>query len=100
ERKRSRSEADTGRRIGASLGLCLFWAGKPATVFPLRWAEHEAWIWAVSWAMLLAVLWAELLRLFEPRSSPPPHAADCNSTELVAFTADGEQLKRDEWIVL
>ena len=29
ERKRSRSEADTGRRIGANLGTCLFWAGKP-----------------------------------------------------------------------
>ena len=36
--------------------------------------------------------WAELLRLFEPRSSPPPHAADCNSSELVALTAGGELL--------
>ena len=36
------------------------------------WAE----IWAVSWVLLLAGLWAELLRLFEPRSSPPPRAAD------------------------
>ncbi len=63
ERQRSRSEADTGRRTGASFGL-----------------------------NLLAVLWAEFLRLFEPRSSPPPHAADCNSTELVALTAGGELL--------
>ena len=37
--------------------------------------------------------WAELLRLLEPRSSPPPHAADCNSTELVALTAGGDPLK-------
>ncbi|WP_294594446.1 hypothetical protein [uncultured Rikenella sp.] len=33
------------------------------------------------------------LRLFEPRSSPPPHAADCNSTELVTLTAGGEPPK-------
>ncbi len=31
-----------------------------------------------------------LLRLAESRSSPPPHAADCNSSELVALTAGGE----------
>ncbi len=37
-------------------------------------------------------LLAELLRLAEPRSSPPPHAAGCNSTELVAFTAGGKLL--------
>ena len=57
-------------------------AGKPVTVFPPRWAENGAWIWAL--------LWAELLRLAESRSSPPPRAADCNSTELVALTAGGE----------
>ena len=45
----------------------------------------------------MARIWAELLRLFEPRSSPPPRAADCNSSELVALTAGGEPLKRDEW---
>ena len=33
---------------------------------------------------------AELLRLFELRSSPRFHAADCNSSGLVAFTAGGE----------
>ncbi len=63
ERQRRCSEADTGRRTGASFGL-----------------------------NLLAVLWAEFLRLVEPRSPPPPHAADCNSTELVAVTAGGELL--------
>ena len=39
------------------------------------------------------MLWAELLRLAESRSSPPPHAADCNSSELVALTAGGELLR-------
>ena len=34
-----------------------------------------------------------LLLLFEPRSSPPPHAAGCNSTGLVAVTAGGDPLK-------
>ncbi len=43
----------------------------------------------VDWAELLAVL----LRLVEPRSSPPPQAADCNSTGLVALTAGGDPLK-------
>ena len=60
ERKRSRSEADTGRRTGASFGLCLFGARKPATVFAPRWAE------------LLAVL----LRFVEPpglRAGPSAH---------------------------
>ena len=33
---------------------------------------------------------ALLLRLFEPRSPPPPHAAGCNSSELVALIAGGE----------
>ncbi len=36
---------------------------------------------------------ALLLWLEEPGSSPPPHAADCNSSELVAFAAGGELLK-------
>ncbi len=41
-------------------------------------------------------LLAVLLRLTEPRSSPPPHAADCNSSELVALTAGGELLSCSE----
>ena len=48
---------------------------------------------------------AEFLRLAESRSSPPPHAADCNSSELVALSAGGELLRlrtnlierRGEW---
>ncbi len=59
ERKRSRSEADTGRRTGLGFGRCLFWAGKLATVFSPRWAEHGAVGWAVLWALLLAGFWGE-----------------------------------------
>ena len=69
ERKRSRSEANTGRRIGSSFGLCLFFGReKPITVFPPRWAEQGA----VGWAELLVVL----LRLYEPpglRAGPLAH---------------------------
>ena len=83
-------------------------AGKPDTVFPPRWAEYEAVLWAVGWALSVlrvrkpvmvfaprwaeygteiwavswVLLWAELLRLFEPRSSPPPRAVGCNSRKL------------------
>ena len=57
-----------GGDLGRALGRAVLWAE----------------IWAVSWVLLLAGLWVELLRLFEPRSSPPPHAAGCNSSELVA----------------
>ena len=69
-----------GGELGRALGCACSSGGKTDAVFPLRWAE--------------------LLRLFEPRSSPPPHAAGCNSSELVALTAGGEQLKRNEWVVL
>ena len=36
-----------------------------------------------------------LLRLFESCSSPPSHAADCNSTRLVALTVGDELLKKE-----
>ncbi len=41
--------------------------------------------WAVNEALFL--------RPKGSRSSPPLHAADCNSSGLVAFTAGGEQLR-------
>ncbi len=63
-----------GGELGRALGRAVLWA------------EHGAEIWAVDWAELLA----ELLRLFEPRSPPPPHAADCNSSGLVALSAGGD----------
>ena len=49
-----------GGELGRALGRAVLWAE----------------IWAVSWVLLLAGLWVELPRLFEPRSSPPPRAAD------------------------
>ena len=42
---------------------------------------------------MLAVGWVEFLRLAEPRSPPPPHAAGCNFAELVALSAGGELLQ-------
>ncbi len=76
-----RSDSGAAVRLTRDGELGVLWAttilraGKPATVFPPHWAE--------------------LLRPIESRSSPPPYAADCNSTGLVAFTAGGEHPKRD-----
>ncbi len=63
-----------GRELGRALGCAVLRARKPVAAFAPRYAE------------LLVVP----LRFAEPRSSPPPHAAGCNSTGFVAFTAGGE----------
>ena len=65
------------------------WAFGPPGERAARTQQNGAEPLVVLWALLLA----GLLRLFEPRSSPPLHAADCNSSGLVAFTAGGEQLR-------
>ncbi len=83
ERHRRSDSGAAGRLHGAE-NWAVLWAGivlwvrKPITVFAPRWAEYGTEIWAVSWVLL----WAELLRLFEPRSSPPPRAVGCNSRKL------------------
>ena len=63
ERKRSRSEADTGRRTGLGFGLCLFFGRENRLRFSLRAGPRMGlWVGFGFWA----VLWAELLRLYEP----------------------------------
>ena len=93
ERKRSRSEADTGRRTGASFGLCSCWylGGERVARFPCQRSARSPRMRRGRTASFTGRLglnirsppaavedkWAELLRLFGSRSSPPPHAADC-----------------------
>ena len=72
ERQRSRSEADTGRRVGLN-----FWAVllRPFRVAgPARWAFGPPPERAARTQKNWVVLWAELLRLAEPRGPKPPAA--------------------------
>ncbi len=101
ERKRSRSEADTGQGTGASFGLCSCdsqsRAGRslrprrPATRHarfrPRRLRPLELRTNATEWGGALGRASATLSGRAVRRH---PHAADCNSTGLVAFTAGGE----------
>ncbi len=97
---------ELGRTLGCALGWYLgreridYAIAVRRTAGPARWAfgppgeraartqQNGAEPLVVLWALLLA----ELLRPVGSCSSPPPHAADCNSSELVVLTADGAQL--------